>query len=76
MEDHIRQDILRLLDELSVESISPYPTDDGPADIYLPRLRLFLKLKLAGLPTILTYDNPETTMKLPKSNLNGIFLVK
>ena len=48
IEGHIRQDILRLLDLMEVECIADYPTDDGPADIYLPRRRLFIEIKASG----------------------------
>ena len=69
MEDHIRQDILRLLDELGVESISPYPTDDGPADIYLPRLRLFIETKASGYAN--DPDSPQSreNNETPKEQL-------
>ena len=69
MEDHIRQDILRLLDELSVESISPYPTDDGPADIYLPRLRLFIETKASGLANDPYSPQPRDNNETPKEQL-------
>ena len=69
MEDHIRQDILRLLDELSVESISPYPTDDGPADIYLPRLRLFFETKASGLANDPNLRQSRDNNETPKEQL-------
>ena len=47
-EDTVRQNISRLLDLLDVECLFSYATDDGPADIYLPRRRIFFETKRAG----------------------------
>lgn len=50
-EDQVRQDIVRVLDGLAIESLLTYPTEAGPADIYLPRRRVFIEVKAAGLAT-------------------------
>ena len=68
-EDHIRGDIVRLLDEMQIESISPYPTDDGPADIYLPRLRLFIETKASGLVNDPNSPQPRDNNETPKEQL-------
>ena len=63
-EDNIRQDIVRLLDALEIESRLTFPTKAGPADIYLPRRRVFIETKAVGkadnpnLPQ--ARNNPET----------------
>ena len=48
-EDGIRQDIVRLLDGMQIESLLSYRTSSGPADIYLPRRRVFIETKAVGL---------------------------
>jgi len=61
-EDNVRQDIVRLLDALGIESLLTYRTDAGPADLYLPRRRLFIETKAAGLA-----DGPDQ----PQSRESG-----
>ena len=61
-EDNIRQEIGRLLDALDVENFLTYRTDGGPADIYLPRRRVFVETKSIGLA-----DDPDR----PQSGENG-----
>lgn len=53
-EDHIRQNIGRLLDALGIENELTYRTAEGPADIYLPRRRIFIEAKSIGLA-----DDPD-----------------
>ena len=53
-EDQIRQDLVRMLDELGIHNILSYKTPAGVADIYLPRRRVFIETKGAGLA-----DNPH-----------------
>ncbi|MYJ20324.1 MAG: SAM-dependent DNA methyltransferase, partial [Rhodothermaceae bacterium] len=53
-EDQIRQDLVRMLDELDIENLLSYRTPAGPADIYLPRRRVFIETKGIGLA-----DNPH-----------------
>ena len=53
-EDHIRQNISRLLDALKIENELTYRTAEGPADIYLPRRRVFIEAKAIGLA-----DDPD-----------------
>ena len=48
-EDRIRQDIISLLKDMQIESLLSYPTQSGPADIYLPRRRVFIETKAVGL---------------------------
>ena len=48
-EDGIRQDIIRLLDAMQIESLLSYKTPSGPADIYLPNRRVFIETKIVGL---------------------------
>ncbi len=60
-EDNIRQDIVRLLDALEIESRLTFPTKAGPADIYLPRRRVFIETKAVGKA-----DNPD----LPQARNN------
>ena len=47
-EDNIRQDISRLLYALDIENLITYRTPAGPADIYLPRRRIFIEAKAVG----------------------------
>ncbi len=47
-EDNIRQNIARLLDILDIENLITYTTDAGPADLYLPRRRVFIETKKVG----------------------------
>ena len=56
-EDQIRDDLSALLKELSIESLLSYPTDRGPADLYLPRRRTFIETKRLGLAQ--NFDNPQ-----------------
>ena len=53
-EDQIRQDLVRMLDELGIENLLSYRTPAGAADIYLPRRRVFIETKGVGLA-----DNPH-----------------
>ncbi len=53
-EDNVRQDIGRLLDALEIENIITFRTPAGPADLYLPRRRIVIETKSAGLA-----DNPD-----------------
>lgn len=53
-EDHIRQNIVRLLDALKIENELTYRTAAGPADIYLPRRRVLIETKAVGLA-----DDPD-----------------
>ncbi len=48
-EDHVRQNIGRLLDALGIDNELTYRTAEGPADIYLPRRRIFIEAKSIGL---------------------------
>lgn len=48
MEEPIRRNIITLLEKFDIECNAPYPTDDGPADIYCPRYRLFIETKASG----------------------------
>lgn len=48
-EDGIRQDITMLLNGMGIESLLSYRTSSGPADIYLPRRRVFIETKAVGL---------------------------
>ncbi len=48
-EDNIRQDIGRLLDSFDIDNRITYRTPAGPADLYLPRRRLFIETKSDGL---------------------------
>ena len=47
-EDNIRQDIIRLLESWGIDSRLTYRTQSGPADIYLPRRRVFIETKAVG----------------------------
>ena len=47
-EDNIRQNISRLLDSIGIDNILTYPTREGPADVYLPRRRVFIETKSVG----------------------------
>ena len=47
-EDNIRQNLGRLLDAMGVENVLTYRTRRGPADIYLPRRRVFVETKCVG----------------------------
>lgn len=49
LEDNIRQNIVRLLDALGVESFLSYRTTDGIADIYLPQRRTLIEVKQVGM---------------------------
>lgn len=53
-EDFIRKRIGELLGSLDVEYEMSYPTDAGPADIYLPRRRTIIETKASGLA-----DDPD-----------------
>ena len=63
-EDNIRQDISRLLHALDIENLITYRTPAGPADIYLPRRRIFIEAKAVGLAddpkARQSRDNPES----------------
>ena len=63
-EDHIRQDIGRLLDSLGIDNFLTYRTPAGPADIFLPNRRVFIETKSTGLAgdphREQTRENPET----------------
>ena len=48
-EDNIRQDIGRLLDSFNIDNRITYRTPAGPADLYLPRRRVFIETKSDGL---------------------------
>ena len=47
-EDNIRQNLGRLLDAMGIENVLTYRTRRGPADIYLPRMRVFIEVKCVG----------------------------
>lgn len=47
-EDNIRQNLGRLLDAMDIENVLTYRTREGPADIYLPRRRVFIETKSVG----------------------------
>lgn len=47
-EDNIRQNLGRLLDAMGIENVLTYRTRRGPADIYLPRMRVFIEVKSVG----------------------------
>ena len=49
LEDNIRQNIVRLLDALGVDSFLSYRTADGIADIYLPQRRTLIEVKQVGM---------------------------
>ena len=68
-EDNIRQDIVRLLDALDIENILTFPTDAGPADIYLPRRRLFIETKAAGLANDPDKPQPRENNETPRQQL-------
>ncbi len=53
-EDNIRQNLGRLLDALEIDNLITYATEDGPADLYLPRRRTFIEAKKVGLA-----DDPD-----------------
>ena len=63
-EDNIRQDIGRLLDALEIDNLITYRTPEGPADLYLPRRRVFIETKIEGLADDphkpQTRENPES----------------
>ena len=48
-EDQVRQDLARMLDGLGIDNLLSYRTPAGPADIYLPRRRVFIETKSVGL---------------------------
>ena len=48
-EASIQQNLSRLLDALDLDNVHAYRTDRGPADIYLPRRRVLIEVKKAGL---------------------------
>ena len=50
-EDYVRQNLVRLLDALGIENDLTYWTDEGPADIYLPRRKVMIETKAPGLAT-------------------------
>ena len=68
-EDNIRQDIGRLLDELEIENILTFRTDAGPADIYLPRRRLFIETKAVGLANDPDKPQPRENNETPRQQL-------
>ena len=47
-EDNIRQNLGRLLDAMGIENVLTYRTRRGPADVYLPRRRIFIETKCVG----------------------------
>ena len=49
LEDNIRQNIVRLLDAMQVDSFLSYRTTDGIADIYLPQRRTLIEVKQVGM---------------------------
>ena len=49
LEDHIRQNIVRLLDKLAIDNRLGFRTGGGVADIFLPRRRIFIETKAVGL---------------------------
>jgi len=49
LEDNIRQNIVRLLDALGMDSILSYRPADGIADIYLPQRRTLIEVKQVGM---------------------------
>ncbi len=48
-EDRNRQNLGRLFDALRIENLLTYPTEAGPADLYLPRRRTVIETKRSGL---------------------------
>ena len=53
-EDFIRKRVGELLGSMDVEYENSYPTDGGPADVYLPRRRTIIETKASGLA-----DDPD-----------------
>ena len=49
LEDNIRQNIVRLLDAMQVDSFLSYRTTDGIADVYLPQRRTLIEVKQVGM---------------------------
>ena len=68
-EDNIRQDISRLLDALEVDNILTYRTDAGPADIYLPRRRVFIETKATSLANDPDKPQPRENNETPRQQL-------
>ena len=48
-EAQIRRDVANLMDRLGLEPLVEHRTPAGPADIFLPRRRVFIETKAAGL---------------------------
>ena len=48
-EDRNRQNLGRLFDALRIDNLLTYPTEAGPADLYLPRRRTVIETKKSGL---------------------------
>ena len=74
-EDRIRQYIVRLLDKLDIENDLTYRTPAGPADIFLPRRRIFIETKAVGLADYPHHaqarGNPETPFEQLKRYLTA-----
>ena len=68
-EDNIRQDIGRLLDALGVDNLLTYKTDAGPADLYLPRRRVFIETKTLGLADDPNKPQPRENNESPRQQL-------
>lgn len=68
-EDNIRQNLGRLLDAMDIENILTYRTRGGPADIYLPRRRVFIETKCVGGADDARRKQPNENNETPQEQL-------
>ena len=68
-EDFIRKRIGDLLGTLEIEYEISYPTDGGPADIYLPRRRTIIETKASGLANYPDRPQARRNEETPRQQL-------
>lgn len=67
LEDNIRQDIIKLLDSLNIQSFLSHRTSAGLADIYLPNRRVFIEVKAVGKA-----NNPHNVQNNNETNFQQV----
>ena len=68
-EDYIRKRIGDLLGSLDIDYEISYPTESGPADIYLPRRRTIIETKALGLADYPNKPQSRKNKESPKEQL-------